>query len=187
MWGMLVVAAGSSTAQAKTPDMQTPSMETVCDLYSGAAFGVCNAYCEAMDCHLDEPRASERACTRKRDRFVELTGHAPPCELACPCSAIDAFAGFVAGEPAANACIAPDEDQLRVEARLSPFEFAGVFVNASEVALVCGYYDSSGTLESLEVSDGEFDICLAIVDDMIQQNDLVCDDLPPPPPPPPPT
>jgi len=38
------------TSDAQTPDETTPAEETVCDLYEGAAFGLCNAYCEAMDC-----------------------------------------------------------------------------------------------------------------------------------------
>ena len=32
-----------------TPDGMPPSQETVCDGLSGAAFGLCNAFCEAQD------------------------------------------------------------------------------------------------------------------------------------------
>lgn len=37
-------------AVAQTPDGETPAEETCCDPLSGALFGLCNAYCEAMDC-----------------------------------------------------------------------------------------------------------------------------------------
>ena len=44
---------------ALTPDGKTPAEETVCEGLSGAAFGLCNAYCEAMDCD-GEPKASQK-------------------------------------------------------------------------------------------------------------------------------
>jgi hypothetical protein len=62
---------------------------------SGKSKGVCNAYCEAMDCDSAEPNASESACQSQLERFVELTGVEPPCNtqgpppaiIECPCSA----------------------------------------------------------------------------------------------------
>jgi len=51
-------------ALAQTPDEETPAEEVVCDGEVGAAFGLCNAFCEAMDCDSDSPRASEQACDR---------------------------------------------------------------------------------------------------------------------------
>ncbi|MDP2316956.1 MAG: hypothetical protein Q8P41_28950 [Pseudomonadota bacterium] len=65
-------------ALAGTPDGETPAVESVCDDYSGAAGGICVAYCEATDCDAD-PNASETACDRLYDRFVDLTGDEPPC------------------------------------------------------------------------------------------------------------
>ncbi len=65
-------------AFASTPDGETPAAETVCDDYSGAAYGSCVAYCEATDCDAD-PNASETACDRLYDRFVGQTGEEPPC------------------------------------------------------------------------------------------------------------
>ena len=53
---LLTLFAGALLGQ--TPDGQTPATETACELESGAAFGLCNAYCEAMDCDLlydDDP------------------------------------------------------------------------------------------------------------------------------------
>jgi cysteine-rich repeat protein len=80
----LVFFLGNGLAFAQTPDGETPSVETVCDTQVGAAFGLCNAYCEAMDCDYATPQASEKACTRVLDRFVQLTAAVPPCDAAAP-------------------------------------------------------------------------------------------------------
>lgn len=75
-----MVPAIPGTSMAQTPDGVPPSEETVCDELEGAAFGLCNAYCEAMDCDSEEPKASERACDRLFDRYMNKTGEEPPCE-----------------------------------------------------------------------------------------------------------
>lgn len=77
----VAVLAMSSVAIAKTPDGETPSVETVCDVYDGAAFGLCNAYCEAMDCDHPEVRAAEGACEVIARNFSKKTGEAVlPCD-----------------------------------------------------------------------------------------------------------
>jgi hypothetical protein len=71
-------AAGS--AFAKTPDGMPPSEETVCSALSGAAFGLCNAYCEAQDCDV-HPRPS---CPVLRRNFEKITGSPVfPCDRGC--------------------------------------------------------------------------------------------------------
>jgi|GEM_PF-2338332 len=51
------------------------------DLQRGA-FGVCNAYCEALDCDGENPRGSERACDRLAHHFDRFSGGDPlPCEF----------------------------------------------------------------------------------------------------------
>jgi hypothetical protein len=53
---------------------------TVCDDLKGKAYGLCNAYCEALDCDWD-PNASERACEALRSNYSSLTGESEfPCE-----------------------------------------------------------------------------------------------------------
>lgn len=58
----------------------------VCDGETGRAFGLCNAYCEAMDCDWDL-NAPEKACSRVKSNYQKLTGEEElPCEqmsLAC--------------------------------------------------------------------------------------------------------
>lgn len=93
MLGRLVLAAVTGMsgilalgpALAQTADGSTPAVETVCDSQVGAAFGLCNAYCEAMDCDSLNPQASETACANVFGRFENITGNPPPCENICPC------------------------------------------------------------------------------------------------------
>jgi hypothetical protein len=79
----------SIIASAQTSDGLTPAQENVCVGFGGAARGLCNAYCEAMDCDSDEAAASQTACNKVAARFLNITGQMPPCELAtCPCEAM---------------------------------------------------------------------------------------------------
>lgn len=73
----------SGSVFAQTPDGETPAVENVCDSQSGAGFGLCNAYCEAMDCDSAEPQASENACNKVFNKFEQLTGEVPPCDAFC--------------------------------------------------------------------------------------------------------
>lgn len=66
---------------SKTPDGLTPAVETICDEagLTGALWGLCNAYCEAMDCDTN-PKASERACESVLNNFHKKSGgEDPPC------------------------------------------------------------------------------------------------------------
>jgi hypothetical protein len=96
---LLLTFAGAAAAQPwpdvtqGTPDGEPPSIETVCDGQTGAAFGLCNAYCEAMDCDSDAPQASQNACNKVRDKFTQITGEGLPCDVVCPCVA--QYPGFI--------------------------------------------------------------------------------------------
>lgn len=102
----LVLAAGVSLVTAvafagRTPDGQTPAEETVCDGLSGAAFGLCNAYCEATDCGDGVNNANESACASLRKNWKKHTGLD---ELPCDC--VEPFV-FVPGE----GCECPPEQR----------------------------------------------------------------------------
>jgi hypothetical protein len=73
--------------QAQTPDGETPAEESICDgLTDDGGWGLCTAYCEAMDCEAASPRASEKACAKVKARFLSLDVGPLPCEvLQCPC------------------------------------------------------------------------------------------------------
>jgi hypothetical protein len=97
-FALLLVCTGAALAQ--TPDGEPPSSETICDSETGAAYGLCNAYCEAMDCESDTPSASETACSKVRSKFQNITGRDLPCEqvaVTCPCTSIPQFAADLAG------------------------------------------------------------------------------------------
>ena len=66
---LLVVVAGfvlSSPVIAQTPDGETPAQESICETwgFQGKVQGLCNAFCEAMDCDDPNPQASDQACAR---------------------------------------------------------------------------------------------------------------------------
>jgi len=61
---LLAVLAFAPISLAQIADGETPAQEPVCDDLNGAWYGLCVAYCEAMDGHLGDPFASDRACER---------------------------------------------------------------------------------------------------------------------------
>jgi len=88
-----VIAVGialsfAGVAHGLTPDGETPSTESVCDgLTKKEGWGLCNAYCEAMACHLANdgddttaPKASAAACQKVYDNFLQKTGNVIACE-----------------------------------------------------------------------------------------------------------
>lgn len=116
LWILAICTAfvGAGNAAAKTPDGQTPSQETVCDLETGAAYGLCTAYCEAMDCGDPNQRASDRGCEAVKRNFERKTGRPLPCAVSCACTdQLLVFAQIVAGTVGVQRCIA-DDNLLRV-------------------------------------------------------------------------
>jgi hypothetical protein len=67
-----------------TPDGLTPAVEDICTKwgFTGKINGLCNAYCEAMDCDSASPQASDQACTRIYDKIIQGLGETsfPTCE-----------------------------------------------------------------------------------------------------------
>lgn len=77
---LFLLAAALQTSSAKTPDGMPPSEEEVCSDLQGAAFGLCNAYCEAQDCDVHE----RPSCAVLRRNFERLTGSSVfPCDASC--------------------------------------------------------------------------------------------------------
>ena len=86
-FALLLVCIGTGAVLAQTPDGLPPARESVCDAETGAAYGLCNAYCEAMDCDSAAPSASATACDKVRSKFQNVAGRDVTCET-CPCSSI---------------------------------------------------------------------------------------------------
>ena len=68
----------------RTGDHIVPSIETVCD-GDPYSFGLCNAYCEALDCESPTPLGTPRACSNLLRNYKKKSGGAPP-PCACPCA-----------------------------------------------------------------------------------------------------
>ncbi len=81
-------------AGAQTADGLPPSVEVTCAKAAECAFGICNAYCEAGDCHCYfdpgcEPRISITACSQLEAHYIDATGQEPPCNMAAKCPCLD--------------------------------------------------------------------------------------------------
>ncbi len=139
---------------AQTPDGEPPSYESVCDEETGAAFGLCNAYCEAMDCDSAEPAASAEACAKVGLRFENITGREPPCDvpdLVCPCWTQAELDSLPYPEPGEGNCwIDHDGSQTvnRDEWRFTTGEGRTIVVATIEVNGIlnqtCNFYDPDG-------------------------------------------
>lgn len=81
---MVLMMAAPAAVASGTPDGLTPAEETVCDGLTGSAFGLCNAYCEAMDCDHPDHSAADVACDAVRENFERKTGTVLPCEEEIP-------------------------------------------------------------------------------------------------------
>lgn len=74
-----------NNAVSKTPDGATPAEEDVCDSLTGAAYGLCVSYCEAMDCGDANQHSDDEACLGVKANYqrIEGTNKAFPCECGC--------------------------------------------------------------------------------------------------------
>jgi len=79
---VLAVLAFTPMSQAKTPDGEPPAEEAVCDDLQGVLYGLCVAYCEAMDCGHSDQSASDQACEQVLTNFQK---HSPDPDALPPC------------------------------------------------------------------------------------------------------
>ncbi len=62
-----------TAASAQTADGVTPAEEMFCDdSFDGRLRGLCNAFCEAMDCDSLEAQASANACLKMEQKIAPL-------------------------------------------------------------------------------------------------------------------
>lgn len=98
--------AFSASSVAETPDGATPAEESACDGFKGRAYGLCVAYCEAMDCDDPAVHADEEACETVGAKFEEVAGVDVPCgqpePVYCPYCPNNAY--FVPGEDMIQCC-----------------------------------------------------------------------------------
>jgi hypothetical protein len=84
LFACAILCAGLASAQ---------STESVCDGEQGAGYGLCNAFCDAMDCDSEDPQASATACDKVKSKYQQITGNEPPCLPQCVCN--QAIPGFL--------------------------------------------------------------------------------------------
>lgn len=151
---------------ARTPDGQTPSEETVCDGQIGAAYGLCNAYCEAMDCESPAPQASATACERVLNNYMKHTGQMPPCAATCPCpESLPLFAAFVSGEQPVEECVATEET-ISVSAADQQFS---IVVSATE-----GLCSDNGLPPFVPLIEDEALVCRLLLRDTAAAQGVAC-------------
>lgn len=167
IFALLLICSGIAVAQ--TPDLMPPSQETVCDSESGAAYGLCNAYCEAMDCESANAQASPTACTKVRDKFMNITGRPLPCETCpapppgTPCPCVDAFTDFslVLDTPPVN-CY----EIGTFVGKLVPFGAVAASCSAaSSFGVFCGVQTNANDPQILNVTPAESAACAQLIRD----------------------
>ncbi|MGD2063691.1 MAG: hypothetical protein PVF51_08940 [Nitrospirota bacterium] len=111
----LSAATFAALLSALAPMHAIAQTEDVCASETGAAYGLCTAYCEAMDCDGVEPNANETACGKVYDNFVDRTGYAPPCAVPpviCPCDGIAAWDDVIDGTTPITNCLTASDGVL---------------------------------------------------------------------------
>jgi hypothetical protein len=138
--GTAALIATPAHAQ-RTGDHIVPSIETVCD-GDPYSFGLCNAYCEALDCNSPTPLGTPRACSNLLRNYQKKSGgKLPPC--ACPC-AFNLEADIAALEASAESEIGITIDEATFETT------CGSFGPNGETAFVFDATNDAGVGETSE-------------------------------------
>jgi hypothetical protein len=170
-FALLLICTGAAVAQ--TPDWMTPSEETICDSETGAAYGLCNAYCEAMDCELANdsdpltvPSASATACSKVQSKFTNVTGRSLPCETCPPpppgttCPCVDALPDFALALSTPGECV----EFGPAAVKYTELAWAGATCSLPETSLggVCATLSPNG-YNLLEVTPAEGQACAQLI------------------------
>lgn len=153
-------------AAASTPDGQTPSEETICDDQVGAAYGLCTAYCEAMDCDSPAPHASATACEHVLANFMRHAGTPPPCDVVCPCPEhLPLFAAFVnMTEPIEECIITP----VTINVSAADNQFSAVVSTAE------GFCSDNGMPPFVPLTQAEGRVCRLLLRDTAAAQGVAC-------------
>jgi hypothetical protein len=165
--GLLALAVPSLALG--TPDGQPPSEETVCNSLDGVLFGLCNAYCEAMDCDSPNPQASPTACSKVLDNFKKHSGgQVPPCVATCPCgTAIPLFSDIVSGAVTVQQCVVDTSSQVT-----SVVTSGGNFVLVNQSA--APPYCSANLTQFLQITTQEAAVCQQLLQQASTQQNVRC-------------
>lgn len=155
----------------------TAHADVACDGQAHGAAGLCNAYCEALDCDGD-PNASATGCEKVRGRWYSKTageyGDVPPCDVTfgvCPCEDIhEEVVAFLSGDPAADTC--SDNGYGRWISVSSPYVVYAVY--SEETTYYCTYDRLGIPQATLSLTESEFAVCTTQILQSIASQGLVC-------------
>ena len=143
------------------------STESACDGEQGAAYGLCNAFCDAMDCDSDDPQASETACNKVKSKFQNITGRDVPCEeVICPCASLPDWSS-IPELPSSEYCVAYEGGVSFG----SPTGFTRIFVS-SDPEIICGVRVGSAT--TLPITPEEAAVCTQLIIDIAASKNVAC-------------
>jgi len=190
---LFTMIAATSPAFAQAP--------SACEEESGAAYGLCNAYCEAMDCDSEQTFASGKACQKVQDRFMLKTGRDLPCLVPpaeCPCFSYQEVAEIAETQPIASdfwcyneadsGSVLAQTIQSVVGIPFDPFEDweASAFEGTEGREVQCEYRnmvwdgETSTEIQRLWVelptaeNRASYQACSDIISDVIEAYSLVC-------------
>lgn len=167
---LLLICTGGA-ALATTPDGVPPSLETVCDMEQGAAYGLCNAYCEAMDCESATPHASTTACAKVGSKFQQITGRSLPCEVSCPCVGTNGgFDAALSGQSPILSCI-QSEDGVLIPEPTDPNNVLALSVNI-DGQWICGTLE--GGIGALPISPEQGQYCAQLLEQAANSQGVTC-------------
>jgi len=180
------LSIGTVSAEG-TPDGIPPAKESICDIYKGAAYGLCNAYCEAMDCESDSPNASSTACSKVGEKFAQITGVQPPCESACPFNNdnFPFWQEIISGSANITGCFDEDDypglPELTLLGALSnevsfPGAYVQCYMTAASDPYICASNESGGEgfTGTYPLSSEEYVACRTALQAAINNAGLTC-------------
>ena len=134
----------------------------ICKDEIGKAFGLCVAYCEAMDCDSTEPGGSEKACATIAGDFAELTSRDLPCQVnLCPCAAEPEWDEFLQSE-SWNDCVLGSWGNVVDVVLLWPIYEPNVIFSGRSLdldTLLCNVNSVNGVIQIRELTPEQNNYC----------------------------
>ena len=171
---LLALASLSGTANAATPDGETPANEGVCDALQGGTgglYGLCVAYCEAQDLDAFEKEPPRTKILENYNRKKQAGDPDMPClQIPCPCWN-DAELASISAD--GNAFCEAGTDMLKITNTTSGHARNSADATNTTGRGRCRYIDLTDprTIRSFRITDEEATSCIA----QVQQ---ACDSLP---------
>lgn len=87
-----VAYSGARRSSLNFDNITLQAGSNCCDGLPDASWGLCDAYCEAMDCNGVSPKASSRACSRVLENFAAHSNEPIPCApVECPIDVVGTY------------------------------------------------------------------------------------------------